>query len=457
MPFLNLSRHLYYFKKMDKKITAEQVKLLQRQRLSHLLKHVMTNSGFYQRYYGEHGITMDKIEDIELKDIPPIDKKVAMENFDDLVCDPVLKKDEIERFISDPSSRGNKFKGSYNVIHTSGTSGTVGIFVYGEKDLDTIMAMDVARFTRTGINPLRKTKAAFFGATDGNYAGVSLLRNAPRFFSKTLLLDIQKPLEETVEALNRFQPDLITSYNSGAYLLAREQLRGSLNIRPKRVNGSADPCTPKIRETVKKAFGIQLFNSYLASESLGMAVECDYHDGLHLFDDWHCFELVDENLNPVGPGEPGTLIITPLYNYTQPLIRYQMQDMLVIDDTPCRCGWPFPRIKKFFGREMETIWFTKTDGVDKTREFISPHSLNEFYVPGLKKHQCIQTGKNRLLLKAVIDADPDETIAAMRRRMAEILAMKNLENEVGFDIELVDEIKNDPKTGKFKLVVPFKE
>ena len=91
MPFINLLRHLYYFKKIDKKITAGQVKLLQRQRLNHLLKHVMTNSGFYQRYYGEHGITMDKIEDIELKDIPPIDKKVAMENFDELVCEPVLK------------------------------------------------------------------------------------------------------------------------------------------------------------------------------------------------------------------------------------------------------------------------------------------------------------------------------------------------------------------------------
>ncbi|HUU29201.1 MAG TPA: hypothetical protein VM123_15455 [archaeon] len=451
MPLLNLLRHIYNFKKM-RDLDVHQVRLLQRRRLNSLLRHVMTNSRFYRRYYSEHGITIDRVEDIELKDIPLIDKKIMMENFDDLVCDPALKKEELERFIMDPSNKGKKYKGSYTVIHTSGTSGRIGLFVYKDKELDIILAMDIARFSKSRINPLRKIKVVFFGAIDGNYAGVSLMRYVPRFVSKMIYLDILAPLEEVVRTLNDFQPELLVTYNSGAYILAQEQLKGSLNIRPKKITGSADPCTPKMRETIREAFGIEPFNCYLASESIGMAAECEYHDGLHLFDDWHCFEVLDKNMNPVSHGRLGNLVITTLYKCAQPLIRYKMSDLLGIEDTPCRCGWPFPRIIKFAGREYDSLWFTRSNGQREVLHYSIP---GEFFVPGLKKIQYIQVSDNRLLLKAVVDGDPDESVAAIRSRMAEILKMKRLENEVSFDIELVDEINNDPKTGKFRLIIPL--
>lgn len=38
--------------------------------------------------------------------------------------------------------------------------------------------------------------------------------------------------------------------------------------------------------------------------------------------------------------------------------------------------------------------------------------------------------------------------------ITEILEGKGLEDVVSFEVGVVDEIENDPKTGKFKLIIP---
>jgi hypothetical protein len=40
--------------------------------------------------------------------------------------------------------------------------------------------------------------------------------------------------------------------------------------------------------------------------------------------------------------------------------------------------------------------------------------------------------------------------------MQKILTEKRLEERVVFIVEAVDDIRNDPKTGKFKLIIPYK-
>lgn len=42
------------------------------------------------------------------------------------------------------------------------------------------------------------------------------------------------------------------------------------------------------------------------------------------------------------------------------------------------------------------------------------------------------------------------------RRMTEVLNGKGLEDVVSFEVEVVEEMENDPRTGKFKLIIPFK-
>lgn len=80
-----------------------------------------------------------------------------------------------------------------------------------------------------------------------------------------------------------------------------------------------------------------------------------------------------------------------------------------------------------------------------------------FIVTGLEKLQVIQEQNNILLLKVVIRGDKENVISRIRKRMQEILKMKRLEMVVSLRIEVVENIKNDSKTGKYKLIIPLKK
>jgi putative adenylate-forming enzyme len=432
---------------------AEEVEQMRTARLRRILKHALTTSGFYREYYGDHGINLENSREVPLEEIPTINKNIMMEHFDDFVCDPKLKREELEKFVSDPANRGKNYLGRYHVVHTSGSSGTIGLFIYGPGDWDMLMALVLARVTKTKINFRRKIRMAYIGATDGNYAGISLAGHAPRFLYRFLPLHINSPIEEIVAKIQEFQPDSLSGYSSGVYILAKEQIAGRLDISPKKIVCSADHLTTKIRDTILKAFGVNPIAFYAASESIAMAADCAIDHGFHLFDDWHVFQLVDKDRNPVTAGMPGRVILTNLYNYTQPLIRYEMNDVLVLDKEPCSCSWPAPTIHSIGGRSEDFLWFEKPDG---TQDFIHPLVMVEFMVLGLRKIQVVQPERNRLILRSVLRGDPDEACERIRCRMHEVLESKDLQDVVEFGIEVVDRIENDPKTGKYKLIIPFK-
>lgn len=364
-----------------------------------------------------------------------------------------FKKIDLEKFVTNPKNHGKKFQGRFQVVHSSGSTGTLGIFVYGPRDWATLKALILSRVTKTKINPIRKQKLAFIGVVDGHYAGISLAQAAPSFLFDLLPIDINAPLENALVKLNAFQPDFLGGYASGVSLLAQAQTEGKLDIHPKGIMCSADPLTPRISKAIKQAFGIDPINLYAASESIGIAAQCSSRHNIHIFDDWHCIEILDNNLNPTKNGNFGNLVLTNLYNYTQPLIRYQMNDELALDDSSCDCKWPFPTIKAIAGREEDFLWFQKADG---NLEFIHPIVFVEFMVPGLIGMQIVQTDRNRLAIKAIISGDKEDTVALIQKRMNAILQRKQLQEIVVFDVELVSAISNDSKTGKYKLIIPLK-
>jgi len=450
MSILNLL-HAFIAAKKAESFSPEQIQELQQKRFKKLLKHVLEKSRFYKRYYQEHGITERDVDEVKPEDLPIIDKQIMMQNYDDLVCDPALKKVELERFINEFPDAGTNYKGVYKVIHTSGSSGTIGLFVYGPRDW---VVAKVIGFRVAGLRtiPLKKSRLAFIGATDGHYASITSIRNAPRLLFKTLPLSISSPLEQICKDISHFHPDSMIGYASGIDLLAQEQLTGNINISPRKIWCMGEPLTPATRLNVEKAFNINPLNLYGTSETLSLAMDCNAHHRMHLFDDWFNIQIVDENIEPVNSGQPGRLVITNLFNYTQPIIRYQMDDEIILSDEPCPCGWPFKVIDKIAGRSEEYLWFTKADG---TREFIHPLVLVEFIVRGLEKFQFIQTGTDRLTMKAVVHSQKSSILPAIHKRMTEILSQKALNDTVRFEVELVDDIKINPKTGKFWLIIPY--
>jgi phenylacetate-CoA ligase len=440
--------------KKTERLSLQQLQNLQTKRFKKLLRHVLQYSRFYQWYYKQHDINTDNIENISVTDLPPISKEMMMDNYDDFVCDRFLKRKNIDEFLSRSAKPREKYNNIYTVIHTSGSCGTLSLFVYSPEDWAVIKALAVARVIKPIPYFYRRIKLSFIGATDGHYAGVSLASDVPPLYSRFLPLSINSPVEDIDYNCKAFHPDVLSGYSSGVHLLSQEQLKGNVTIRPARIICTSDPLTHEMRHTIKKAFGREPINFYAASESLSMAAQCGRHENLHLFTDWHIFEAVDDDFRPVAAGTPGNLLLTNLYNYTQPLIRYQMHDEVVMNQQPCGCRLPFPTMRNLAGRQEDFLWFNTADG---KRDFLHPIVLVELFVAGLRKFQVIQIRRNEILMKVMVDGDQAAVLAAIRQRMHEIFCGKKLDTTVQLNLEVVQDIPNDPVTGKFKLIMPLKD
>lgn len=419
----------------------------QKRRLRRLLEHVLSHSTFYRTYYRTHGITADKLDGLELRHLPPIDKQVVMEHFDALVCDPALTRAGIERFLRNCDNPGVRYKGTYQVMHTSGSTGQPGLFVYSAADWRIAQALVGTRVLRYRPT-LGRIRYAFFVKSSGHYAGIQLAQSASRLAFKQLVLSIDDPIDRTLERLQRFQPHLLGGYPSGLAMLAEQQLQGNLHIQPRKIIGSGEHLDSGARALIESAFATRPVNLYAASESLALGASCPHHKGIHLFDDWHCFEIGE------APGDArGHLTLTNLYNYTQPLIRYEMTDEIELADTPCPCGWPFLLANDILGRTEELLWFEKADG---TRDCIHPLVIAALYAPGLAKLQAVQTGPRELLLRLKTAGKSEEVALQIKREVAKALRQKHLDGDISIRTEIVDAIPNDPVTGKYRLVVPHR-
>ena len=76
-----------------------------------------------------------------------------------------------------------------------------------------------------------------------------------------------------------------------------------------------------------------------------LGAECERHEGLHLTAEQTLLEIVDDEGHPVAPGTEGNVVVTDLYNYGMPFIRYRIGDVGSLDRSACACGRSLPRIR----------------------------------------------------------------------------------------------------------------
>jgi phenylacetate-coenzyme A ligase PaaK-like adenylate-forming protein len=82
---------------------------------------------------------------------------------------------------------------------------------------------------------------------------------------------------------------------------------------------------------------------------------------MHLADDLVIVELVDEQGEPVAPGETSAKIyLTNLFNHTQPLLRFELSDQFTKIEGECGCGSAHTWIEEPVGRRDDV--FVYADG-----------------------------------------------------------------------------------------------
>lgn len=105
-------------------------------------------------------------------------------------------------------------------------------------------------------------------------------------------------------------------------------------------------------DALEEVFGVPTYRSYGFHEVQWVAIECDQHDGLHVFEDAFIVQVVDPETGERLPdGETGSMVITELYKTGSPQFRYNIMDLSYLyPKGQCACGSWLRKIGPFAGR-----------------------------------------------------------------------------------------------------------
>lgn len=326
-------------------------------RLEELLRHAALHSRFYRERLNAAG--PGQTAHATLQRLRPVKKRELMQRFTDWVTDPALTLPALHTFVRERGNRGDAFLGRYLVWESSGSSGEPALFVQDERALAVADALEAAR----GPIALAASNAWFDGwlsgagverialvaATDGHFASVVAFERArelnPWLGATSRSFSFLQPMAQLVEQLNAFEPTVLASYPSMAWVLSEEQSAGRLKITPHALWTGGETLTPATRRMLGARFHCPVRDSYGASECFLIANECRCGH-LHLNADWVILEPVDERGHAAPPGEFGaTTLLTNLSNHVQPIIRYDLGDRVRFMPGACACGSALPVIE----------------------------------------------------------------------------------------------------------------
>lgn len=399
-------------------------------------------------------------------DVPPMTKSEMMTHFDGIVTDRRIRRRDVEAFTADPANVGRLFLNRYPVLHTSGSQGQPALLVQDRWAFVRLFAMQVARghtlpkTWKTFFSNFRsKKRLAIFQLRPGFFPSGAAFKYMPaamRRFVHILPLQYTDPFEETVQRLNAFQPHFISGYGHVLTDLARAELSGHLRLRAgghlQMMTSIAEPVTDDARERIREVFGVHLAAHYAMGECLSLSMGCPYHPGAHLNTDLAMLEVVDRNGRPVPDGRPGDKVrVTNLTNYVQPVIRYEIDDVVTMNSGPCPCGNALPLIRGVAGRFNDQLWIDVRGRPQQLPTFfftVAFHPLTD-----LAEFQVTEVEVNRFDVHAIAlpgrPLAPDQICAALTRQSR----AEGLADLLRFEVKMVDHIPPDPRTGKLRRYV----
>jgi phenylacetate-CoA ligase len=250
-------------------------------------------------------------------------------------------------------------------------------------------------------------------------------------------------LGEFAAKLRRAPPSLIFGHAHSLYLFAEYVRSEAITLRPRGIISTAMVLHSWQRHTIEEVFGCAVTNRYGCEEVSLIACECEHHDGLHVNADGVYVELLRDG-RPVGPGEPGSIVVTDLTNRAMPLLRYQVGDVAAWSERACPCGRGLPLLARVEGREADYV-------VTPAGELISGISLTDHFavhIPGVAQVQIVQEELCRFVFRIV--RGPDFGPASLGR-LRELVAQR-FGPGVAFTCEFPERILQEP-SGKYRFCI----
>ena len=414
--------------KQRENFTAAQWQTYQQQQLQKILLHAFEHVPYYEETFLSNGLNAETL------------KKISIENINEV---PVLSKEALRKYgtsslLADVREKGGSFFAS------SGSTGTPTQILFSH-------AMHQRWFALFELR-VRNWAGVSSDIARGMIGGRRIIpaanSNPPfyryNFFEKQVYFSAYhinaKNAADYVSGMRKHKVTYMTGYAMSNFILARFLKEQNIEApQLKAVVTSSEKLTDEMRQTFKEVYGCKTFDGWSGLEACGLITECE-HGSLHISPDAGLIEVLDNNLQPVPTGIPGTVYCTGFLNYDQPLIRYNIGDQIILSEKQCNCGRAMPVVKEILGRTEDVV--IGKDG----REMVRFHSVFNG-LKSVKQAQVIQNNIDEIIIKIVTEDGLNLTEAA--------LIKSRIESQLGSIQIHIEEVNEIPLTGngKFKAVI----
>jgi phenylacetate-CoA ligase len=220
-------------------------------------------------------------------------------------------------------------------------------------------------------------------------------------------------------ALRTYRAQFLKGIASALYYLALFfQEEGIRDVRLRGVFSTGEMLLPYQRKTIEQVFHCRVLDSYGHMERTVAISECP-EGGLHINPEYGVLELTERTpsrrLNGGRKVYTAKIVGTSLHNFSMPLLRYDVGDLVEVDESPeaCACCRAMPRVRRLNGRREDVLLLP--DGRVVTTLFIVFDQ-----VPGIAQGQVIQEEPGRIRVRLVrtpayTDQTEEELLNYLRR------------------------------------------
>jgi putative adenylate-forming enzyme len=431
MDYFNLNKHLYNY-------SQEQIKAYQEKEILKLINHAVENSEYYRKMYD--GKRISNIDDFYK--LPLMNKQILMENFDGInTCG--IKLSEVQDYALDKELNKDYqgyYRGDYVIGLSSGTSGNKGIYITPKAMTKRLPFVFLAR---SGI-PLKLLPFRILFLLRVFSQGFDDI-NSP--FIKLKYLSTMTPVEKIIEEINNRQINILMGPPSLIRLILPH--KSKIKSKIKMIICYAEVLETEDKERFSREFNTKVIEIYQASE--GQIGSTCKHGTLHINEDLVLIELFDSEGEPVTKTDvvASKMLITNLVNNAQPLIRYEMNDLIVLGE-PCTCGSNFRVIKKVLGRHDDILYFKTISG---ETQHIFPDLFSRWIITTsdrIREFKVIQKSDIRIeIVLEIFNIEEDKQITI--KNIKERIEKELLEFNIKIDIMVrVEEIPIPQDMAKYK-------
>ncbi len=405
-------------------LPAAELRALQDEKLRAVTRHAYGNVPYYRSLFDSAGLGPSDVRSVD--DLPrlPVTHKAQ------------LRAAGLERI----TAQGTDLSSAV-VDRTSGTSGHQFDVYHSRHEKATESLVRFRAHLATGMRP--RDRLCHLGP---HQYPQSALRQRLGIY-RTEYVPTLLPIGEQIRRLRTMRPTILRAWPTALRaVLHQVEYRLSDIVQPRVLITSSEVLDQSLRKRILDDINVELFNFYVAAECGPIASECRAHEGLHVNADQLILEVLGEDGTPAAPGQPGVVVLTSLYGFVMPFIRYRLGDMCTLIDKPCSCGSTFPLISAPAGRHEDVVRLPS--GTIRSALGLG---LIVDEVDGIDQYRVVQERPDLLVVKLVLwqDLGP-EVLAHFEDRLLEYLA-----EPVSIDVQIVDHIPDEgAKSRKFISRLP---